>query len=155
MINWRTWSRGMNAPTVKNHQKSSQYLKLGQSINFKPNIFHVLDKAEIILKIFTWWLEIFQIIFTSFFDWVTVPHQKSLRTEGCVELRGFRCGTEGCAELRAYGVELRVVWNWGMCGTEGFLVWNRGLLGPENEWPFCVELMCWTEGDPICTTDNN
>ena len=62
----------------------------------------------------------------------SVLHQKSLRSTHilsffCVELRGFWCwtegfwcGTEGCVELRGF-----------RCGTE---------------WPFCVELMCGTEG---------
>ena len=61
-----------------------------------------------------------------------------------VELRGFRCGTEGVSVLNwgVFGVELR-----GLCWTEGFLVWNWGILGAEKELPFCVELMCWTEGD--------
>ena len=43
------------------------------------------------------------------------------------------------------GVELRG-------GSEGLMVWNREVfgvelrhLGAEKEWPFCVELMCWTE----------
>ena len=44
-------------------------------------------------------------------------------------------------------VELRGFW----FETEGFLVWNSGILGAEKEWPFCVELMCWTEGDPPST----
>ena len=69
-------------------------------------------------------------------------------TEGCVELRGFRCENEGCVDLRGFrcgtegGVELRGGW------TEGFLVFNWGISGAEKERPFCVELMCWTEGDP-------
>ena len=29
---------------------------------------------------------------------------------------------------------------------EGILVWNWGTLEAEKVWPFCVELMCWTEG---------
>ena len=44
-------------------------------------------------------------------------------TEGCVKLRGFRCWTEGF-----------LAWNWG--------VFNWGILGTENEWLFCVRLMC-------------
>ena len=48
-------------------------------------------------------------------------------TEG-VELRGFWCGTEG------------FVLNWGVFGGE------LRDFGAEKEWPFCVELMCWTEG---------
>ena len=39
-----------------------------------------------------------------------------------------------------------LMWNWGACWTEGSLVWNWGISGAEKEWPFCVELMCWTEG---------
>ena len=60
-----------------------------------------------------------------------------------LELRGSWCWTEGF-----------LVWIWGVCGTEGFLVWNWGVFGvelkdlrAEKEWSFCVELMCWTEGD--------
>ena len=37
--------------------------------------------------------------------------------------------------------------NWGGCWTEGILVLNWGIFEAEKEWPFCVELMCWTEGD--------
>ena len=32
------------------------------------------------------------------------------------------------------------------CWTEGFLVLNWRILEAEKAWPFCVELMCWTEG---------
>ena len=53
-----------------------------------------------------------------------------------VELRGFWCWTEGCVELRGF-----------CCWTEGFWVWNWEILRAENELPFCVELMCWTEGE--------
>ena len=49
------------------------------------------------------------------------------------------------------GVELRGFWCW----TEGFLLWKWGVFGVglrdfevEKEWPFCVELMCWTQGGP-------
>ena len=41
-----------------------------------------------------------------------------LRTEGCVELRGFWCWAEGFSVL-----------NWGMWWIEGFLVINWGILG--------------------------
>ena len=52
-----------------------------------------------------------------------------------VEPRRFRCGTGGF-----FG------WNWGVCWTEEFSVWKLAILGAEKEWPFWVELMCWTEG---------
>ena len=57
-------------------------------------------------------------------------------TEGCVELRGFRCWTEGFS-----------VWNWGLCWTEGFRVLKSS--GPfVRNWN--VELRgCGTEGDPF------
>ena len=42
--------------------------------------------------------------------------------------------------------------NWGVFGVElsgvevrGVRKW--GVLGAEKEWPFCMELMWWTEGD--------
>ena len=99
----------------------------------------------------------------------SVPHQKPLSsTQGCVELRGLQCGTEGFlllhwgVELRSFrcgtegflvlnqgvfGVELRGFWRGtDGCWTEEFLVWNWGNFGAEKDWPFCVELMCWTEG---------
>ena len=51
-----------------------------------------------------------------------------------VELwEGAACGV---FEVELRGVELSGVWNW-----EGFGVEPRA----EKEWPFCVELMCWTE----------
>ena len=64
------------------------------------------------------------------------------RTEGCVELRGFR-----------YWTEVVFVFNGGMLWTEGFLVLNRGILEAEKEWLFvlnwCDELKgCGTVGDP-------
>ena len=45
-------------------------------------------------------------------------------------------------------VELRGFRYW----TKGYLVLNWGMLGAEKEWPFCVELMCWTEG---CGTEGD
>ena len=39
-----------------------------------------------------------------------------------------------------------LLWNWEVCGTKSFLVLNRGVFRAEKECPFCVELMCWTEG---------
>ena len=38
------------------------------------------------------------------------------------------------------------MWSWGECWTEGFFVWNWRISRAEKEWPFCAELMCWTEG---------
>ena len=37
----------------------------------------------------------------------STPNQDKKIAEGCVELRGFWCGTEGCVELRGFDVELR------------------------------------------------
>ena len=49
-----------------------------------------------------------------------------------------------------------LVRNWRECWTKRFLVWNWGVFGVElrnfggwKKWPFCVELMCWTERDPL------
>ena len=63
--------------------------------------------------------------------------------------RAFWCWTQGFFVLNWGGcVELRVFWN----GTEGGVL-NWGVFGvelrdfgAEKEWPFCLELMCWTEG---------
>ena len=72
--------------------------------------------------------------------WVTVKlAYKELFWCGTEEV----CWTEGFFELN-WGGMLNwgvLVWNWGV------LVWNWGILGAEKEWPFCLELMCWTEGD--------
>ena len=50
----------------------------------------------------------------------------SFLSEGCVELRGFKCGTDGCVELRGF-----------RCWTEGF--WGLKRSGP-FVWNWCVEL---------------
>ena len=41
-------------------------------------------------------------------------------------------------------VQHRKPYNFG-AELRGFLVWNWGIL-TKKEWPFCVELMFWTEG---------
>ena len=38
------------------------------------------------------------------------------------------------------------VLNWRVCWTKAFYVINRRTLSYEKEWPFCVELMFWTDG---------
>ena len=85
----------------------------------------------------------------------SVPHQKPLRTEGCV--------TEGFLvwNWRVCWTEVFRVWKGGVCWTEGFSVLNRGVCGVElgGFWCWtagCVELRgfwcgverfrCWTEG---------
>ena len=47
------------------------------------------------------------------------------------------------------GTEEFLVWNQEVYWTEDFLGWNWAILGAEKKWPFCVELMCWTEEDPL------
>ena len=67
----------------------------------------------------------------------SVPHppRSTHKNRHYVELNGLRCWTEGF-----------LVFNWGVRWTEGFLVLYWGIFGPEREWPFCVELLSWTEG---------
>ena len=54
---------------------------------------------------------------------------------------------------KSLSFKLRSVLNWAVCWTEGcgelrdLLNWR--FFGIEKEWPFCVELMCWTEGARI------
>ena len=88
------------------------------------------------------------------------------------ELNWRLCWTEWCVEVknvfnwRVSGLNCRLVLNWGVFWLEdfsllscrffgveltgvlnlGFFVRNWRILGAEKEWPFCVELMCWTEG---------
>ena len=70
----------------------------------------------------------------------------------CVEPRGFRCWTGEFLVLNwgVFGVELRGF----RCWTEGFLVWIIGIFGGVKVWPFCVEVMCWTEGHPLVWVKN-
>ena len=80
----------------------------------------------------------------------SVPHLKPLSsTPKPPHFHTLLCWEFFGVELRGLAVELRAFW----CGTEvfllldwGVLVWNWGILEAEKEWPFSVELMCWTKG---------
>ena len=71
----------------------------------------------------------------------SVPHQKTLSCTPPVQHTPLNSLIKSL--YRAF-----LVLNWGGVLNWGVLVWNWGILGAEKEWPFCVELMCWTEGDP-------
>ena len=53
-------------------------------------------------------------------------------------------------ELMFFCVELTVFLWW----TDAFFVWNWRIFGTGKEWPFCVELTCWSEGDLFLRDDS-
>ena len=72
----------------------------------------------------------------------SVPHQKTLSCTPPVQHTPLNSLIKSL--YRAF-----LVLNWGGVLNWGVLVWNWGILGAEKEWPFCVELMYWTEGDSL------
>ena len=56
------------------------------------------------------------------------------------------CRTDFCVELTdLLNWRFLFVLNWRVCRTNAFYVLKWQISAAEKKWPFCVEVMCWTD----------